>query len=120
MVMVTVTAEVQPLQVSRVDHVDEVGAVDTVDEEFLALVCSDPEWLRAEFDAIVAESWDVPPPDPSRPCGGAGDWQGRVGWHSPLGAVVPAGSPHPWADRTGRTRSPPGTERHSWPSRRTR
>ena len=33
----------------------------TIDDEFLALMCSDEEWLRAEFDAIVAAEWGTPP-----------------------------------------------------------
>ena len=32
-----------------------------IDEEFLALMCSDEEWLRAEFDAIIASEWGTPP-----------------------------------------------------------
>ena len=33
-------------------------------EEFLALVCNDPDLLRAEFDSIVADSWTDPPEEP--------------------------------------------------------
>ncbi|MDQ3733336.1 MAG: hypothetical protein M3400_04935 [Actinomycetota bacterium] len=41
-----------------------------IDEAFLDLVCSDEEWLRAEFDAIVESGWgsgDRPPPRPASP-----------------------------------------------------
>jgi len=31
---------------------------------FADLVCRDEEWLRAEFDAIVAAEWGAPPPAP--------------------------------------------------------
>jgi hypothetical protein len=30
-------------------------------DTFLAVVYADADWLRAEFDAIVAASWDLPP-----------------------------------------------------------
>jgi hypothetical protein len=43
-------------------------------EEFLALVCSDEQLLRAEFDAIIAAEWpDLPPAEPGR-----GDAAGRL------------------------------------------
>jgi hypothetical protein len=35
----------------------------TVDDAFLSLMMSDPDLVRAEFDALVAEEWDGPPPD---------------------------------------------------------
>jgi len=31
------------------------------DEQFLELLCTDPDWVRAEFDAIVAAEWPIPP-----------------------------------------------------------
>jgi hypothetical protein len=39
--------------------------------EFAELVCVDPDWLRAEFDAIMAANFGVcpPPPPPGLP-----DW----------------------------------------------
>jgi hypothetical protein len=40
------------------------GNARTLDEEFLELVCSDEELLRAEFEAIVAAGW---PRTPARP-----------------------------------------------------
>ena len=33
----------------------------TVDEQFLDLICSDEDLLRAEFDAIIAAEWSSPP-----------------------------------------------------------
>jgi hypothetical protein len=33
----------------------------TVDEQFLTLICSDEDLLRAEFDAIIAAEWPGPP-----------------------------------------------------------
>ena len=31
-----------------------------LDDEFLAVVSDDDEWLRAEFDAIIAANWPAP------------------------------------------------------------
>ncbi|MGI8691424.1 MAG: hypothetical protein ACR2JK_00765, partial [Geodermatophilaceae bacterium] len=45
---------VAPVDVDLVDFVD----VDLVD--FIDVICSDDEWLRAEFDAIIAASWSGP------------------------------------------------------------
>ena len=75
---------------------------------FVDLVCSDDEWVRAEFEAIVAASWSpLPPRQPT--------------W---FGTVHPGGSRpaafHPRQDRLGhnghagvlrwrRQRSPPAT-----------
>jgi hypothetical protein len=39
------------------------GAV-TLTDDFVDLVCADPSLLRAEFDALVAASWDSEPPTP--------------------------------------------------------
>jgi hypothetical protein len=35
--------------------------------EFAELVCADPDWVRAEFDAIVAANFDTSPPHQHRP-----------------------------------------------------
>lgn len=34
---------------------------DTLEEQFLALVCSDEDLLQAEFEAIIAAEWPTPP-----------------------------------------------------------
>jgi hypothetical protein len=39
----------------------------TLDEQFLAIVCEDEDMLRAEFDAIIAASFDDPPPRQRQP-----------------------------------------------------
>jgi hypothetical protein len=39
----------------------------SVSSEFAELVCADPDWVRAEFDAIVAANFDPPPPHQRRP-----------------------------------------------------
>jgi len=75
-------------------------------DEFLAVVYADPDWLRAEFDAIVDAGWDEdePPAAPERP--------GR-----PVAAPVPPAGTG-WPDRAllpgrsvgacpARERSPP-------------
>jgi hypothetical protein len=36
----------------------------TLTDDFVDLVCADPSLLRAEFDALVAASWDSEPPTP--------------------------------------------------------
>lgn len=33
-------------------------------DEFLALILADQEWLRAEFEAIIAAGWSSTPPAP--------------------------------------------------------
>jgi hypothetical protein len=32
--------------------------------EFADLICDDPEWLRAEFDALISASFSEPPGQP--------------------------------------------------------
>ena len=49
---------------SRADNVDAVLGSEAVDAMFWALVCTDEEWLRTEFDGIVsepAELREIPP-----------------------------------------------------------
>jgi hypothetical protein len=36
----------------------------TITDGFADLVCADPLLLRAEFDALIAASWDSEPPTP--------------------------------------------------------
>jgi len=65
MVMVTDTfALLRPLAVVR-DAARDVGQVDDLDEEFFALIYSDEELLRDEFDALMAAAWSSPPPTPA-------------------------------------------------------
>jgi hypothetical protein len=42
------------------------------DADFADLICSDDEWVRAEFDALVRASWGppVPPAPPAPPATG--------------------------------------------------
>ena len=63
--MVTDTfALLRPLAVV-LDAARDVGQVDDLDEEFFALIYSDEELLRDEFDALMAAAWSSPPPTPA-------------------------------------------------------
>jgi hypothetical protein len=80
----------------------------SVDEQFLALLCSDEELLQAEFDAIIAAEWPEPPGSLPRP-GAAGRTpeRGRPGRCRP-GARPRRPQPHPLGgDARRRQRSPP-------------
>jgi len=77
-------------------------------DAFWDVVYGDPELLRAQFDAIVAASWDEPPTRPQPP--------GRPGAHRPAAdrwrdPVLPGLSPsRPVRGRLGgRGRGPPAT-----------
>jgi hypothetical protein len=89
--------------------VDEVDEIDAVDEEFYALVYSDPQWLRAEFDAIVAaDTWGCPPSSTLSSRGRADHPSGGVRPEQPEG-TAPASRVLPSVrGRGARTRSPPG------------
>ena len=80
----------------------------TVDAQFLDLICADAELLAAEFDAIIAAEWPEPPPD--RPARGA------AGGHPGSGAARRAADPvrgpvsrprRPGTGGSARQRSPP-------------
>ncbi|WP_313539519.1 hypothetical protein [Leifsonia aquatica] len=56
--------------------------VDQVSAEFADIVCSDPEWVAAEFEQIVSGLWDEPAPactaaSGSRPVSGPAGWMAR-------------------------------------------
>ena len=51
----------------------------TINEQFLALMCSDEDLLRAEFGAIIAAEWPSPPAN--TPGRGAADWRPASGAH---------------------------------------
>ena len=44
---------------------DAVRQVDNIDDQFFALIYSDEELLRDEFDALMAAAWSSPPPTPA-------------------------------------------------------
>jgi hypothetical protein len=108
MVMATFTAPSAVVVVHDAAADADVRQVEDLDAEFFALVCSDEELLRAEFEAIVAAAWSSPPPPDPTP--------GRRA-EPPPGRAVP--SPPPASgpvrpnlvpgvrDGGDRTRSPP-------------
>jgi hypothetical protein len=79
----------------------------TVDDQFIALICSDEQLLRAEFDAIIAGQWPSPPP--GTPAHGAVGHRETAADSRP--AACPGGrlmtSRHPDVDGWVRERSPP-------------
>jgi len=93
--------------IEELDAIDQVEALDAVDEEFFALVYADPQWLRAEFDAIVAADWGSPPPEIPTPRGGAEHPARGVGPEHPRVTTPPSRGRYTIRDRGARTRSPP-------------
>jgi hypothetical protein len=81
----------------------------TVDEVFLDLVANDDDLVRAEFDALIAASWDAPPPPPPAVPAPA---DRPPGWPEPSPAE-PArlADRHVPARRPTRQRSPPVRDR---------
>ncbi len=80
----------------------------TIDEEFLDLVCSDEELLRAEFEAIVAAEWPMPPMRPPRPSpAGRPPSPRRVTWWADTSGRLVSRPRHPGIGGWGRQRSPP-------------
>ena len=80
----------------------------TVDEQFLDLICSDEDLLRAEFDAIIAAEWPSPPT--TTPRRGAAGERPTSGAHRGAGALGarPVTRPrHPGIGEWARQRSPP-------------
>jgi len=82
-----------------------------VEEQFLDLICHDPDLLAAEFDAIIAAEWPEPP--------GNGFRQGIGDGHPNRGAARCAADPlrstasrprHPGIGGWARQRSPPAAE----------
>ncbi|MGY4771259.1 hypothetical protein ACXC9Q_30495 [Kribbella sp. CWNU-51] len=58
-------------------------------EVFVDLVLGDDEWMRAEFDALIADCWESPSEPPrGKLCPPAGGWA--------------AGPPSRWPRRPGR------------------
>jgi len=80
----------------------------SVDDRFLDLICSDPDLLAAEFDAILAAEWPEPPTErPDRRAAGSHPGSGptRRGAHP---APVPVSRPrHPGIGGWAPQRAPP-------------
>jgi len=81
------------------------------EEEFLAIVCSDEDLVRAEFDAIIAAEWPSLPPDtpeddaPVERSPGAARRQPRG-----RQARLPKWPRHPGVGGWSRQRSPPARD----------
>jgi hypothetical protein len=64
------------------------GSEQQVASEFVDLLCRDEQFLRAEFDAIVAAEWPrIPPVRPGAECWGAPVRHDRRRARSPVGQV---------------------------------
>jgi hypothetical protein len=78
-----------------------------VGEEFAVLLCDDPEFLDAEFEAIMtANGFDAEPPAPVLPL------QGSAGWGDDRRPTPHSHAGRPWASAVTahmhrRQRSPP-------------
>jgi hypothetical protein len=75
--------------------------------EFVDVLCADDEWVRAEFEAIVAAEADSPPPterdrevDPERPGPHSSPHNTRL-------ATLPRSQPESGTGHWMRERSPP-------------
>lgn len=86
---------------------------DSVRDEFLALVLTDPDLVDAEFDAIMTGAWPSSPPPcaPHATAGPRADGPGRdLGTITTVGVVRATARPRrPGAGGWGRQRSPPTT-----------
>jgi hypothetical protein len=87
-------------------------AARTVDEQFLALMCSDEDLLRAEFDAIITAEWPSPPT--TTPRRGAAHRHPASYAHrrgdAPVAGAVPR--PRPPASADGSGNAPPRRGSH--------
>lgn len=83
---------------------------DSAQDEFLQLICADPDLLRAEFDAIVTAGWpsDPPPVRRRRPAGGPPSRPpGRSVRARHSGDPAAGDGPRPAIEDRARQRSPP-------------
>src|SRR6478735_10101325 len=94
----------------------DVRQFDDVDSEFFALIYSDPELLRDEFEQLVASAWSGRPPPTAAPGRGSEHPADRPPVvRAFAGEGRPAGPVGRARDRGARTRSPPTiTTRSSW------
>jgi hypothetical protein len=77
------------------------------DEAFTEIISSDPDLVRAEFDALIGASFDDPPPPPAPPAPSAAEPERTP----PHPGAAPATSPRATEHRPGpagdNPRSPP-------------
>ena len=84
----------------------EVDEVDTIDDEFFAMIYSDEELLRAEFDALMAAAWPGPP-TPARGPGAEHPPDGPRSNRPPVGGRLPRSVGAGRRTLAPRTRAPP-------------
>jgi len=91
-------------------RIDNEGLTDTLEEQFLELLCSDEDLVQAEFEAIIAAEWPSRPPGRPpqyRPPGQPRTWP--AGDSCGTGGMRLASRPrHPGIGGWARQRSPPG------------
>lgn len=83
---------------------------DRADLRFAELVCADPQWLRAEFDALIRAGFGPPPTWPHRPAPPRVPPRNPMPGHAgpPVLKARPATPGRPRSrGRRGRQRSPP-------------
>ena len=86
----------------------DVRPVEDIDAEFFALIYSDPELLRDEFEELVAAAWFGRPPPTAEPGRGSGHPPDRpTVVRAFAGGGRPAGPVGGARDCGARTRSPP-------------
>src|SRR6478735_7538010 len=101
----------------------DVRQFDDVDSEFFALIYSDPELLRDEFEQLVASAWSGRPPPTAAPGRGSEHPADRPPVvRAFAGGGRPAGPVGGARDGGARTRSPPtittrSSLRGRWPPR---
>jgi hypothetical protein len=81
----------------------------SLDDQFLDLVCADEELLRAEFEAIIAAEWPIPPaaPPPRHPARIPPPPTGTRRPRLPRSGQVSQRPRHPGVGGWARQRSPP-------------
>ena len=87
---------------------DGLEKVNSLDDEFLALIYSDEELLRDEFDALLAAAWASPPPADARDRGSAHPPENLRSDLPAIGRLLLAVDAGP-RTATARTRAPPDT-----------
>jgi len=110
--MVMITVMVTATSTVVVAH-DAAADVRQVDAEFFALIYSDPELLRDEFEELVAAAWSGRPPPTAEPGRGSGHPPDRPTVDRPFAGGGRPARPVAGARECGaRTRSPPASLPH--------
>jgi len=109
MVTATTTATSTAMSAAHDAAADaDVRPLDDIEAEFLALIYSDPELLRDEFEDLVAATWSGRPPPTAAPGRGSGHPPDRpTALRGFADGRPPAGQVGGARDCGARTRSPP-------------